>query len=170
MWPSRQKIIKFAIVKNENPTKMIKRILSISGRPGLFRLVNQGKNMLIVESLTTGKRTPAYAHDKVVSLGDITMYTQDSDEPLSNVLETIKEKNDGKPVDYKKMSESELRDYFGEILPDYDRERVYTNDIRKVFAWYNDLIGAGVTEFKDKEIAEDEAAEATEAADEAQTD
>lgn len=148
---------------------MVKRILSIAGRPGLFKLVNQGKNMLIVESLATGKRTPAYAHDKVVSLGDVSIYTSEDDEPLTNVFQTIKEKNDGKEVDYKSMSDAELREYFGEILPDYDRDRVYTNDIRKVFAWYNQLIGAGITEFKDNEIAEDKAAEAAEAADEAQT-
>lgn len=146
---------------------MINRILSIAGRPGLFKLVNQGKNMLIVESLSTGKRTPAYAHDKVVSLGDISIYTPESDVPLKEIFETIKEKNSGAAVDYKKMSETELREYFGEILPDYDRERVYTTDIRKVFAWYNELISAGITEFKDKEIAEDEAAEAAETADNA---
>lgn len=148
---------------------MIKKILSIAGRPGLYKLVSQGKNMLIVESLATGKRTPAYAHDKVVSLGDISIYTTESDVPLAEVFETIKEKNAGKPVDVKKMDDAEVRTYFAEILPDFDRDRVYTNDIRKVFAWYNDLIGAGVTEFKDKEIAEDEAAEAAEKADEAQT-
>lgn len=148
---------------------MIKQILSISGRPGLYKLVNQGKNMLIVESLATGKRTPAYAHDKVVSLGDISIYTPESDVPLSEVLNTIKEKNEGKEVDYKKMTDAELRQYFAEYLPDYDRDRVYTNDIRKVFAWYNQLIAAGVTEFKDNEIAEDQAAEVAEAADNAQT-
>lgn len=148
---------------------MIKRILSIAGRPGLFKLVNQGKNMLIVESLATGKRTPAYAHDKVVSLGDISIYTPENDVPLTEVFQSIKEKNEGKEVDYKAMSDADLREYFGEILPDYDRDRVYTNDIRKVFAWYNQLIAAGVTEFKDEQIAEDKAAEAAEAADEAQT-
>lgn len=149
---------------------MIKQILSISGRPGLFKLVNQGKNMLIVESLATGKRTPAYAHDKVVSLGDITMYTEQNDVPLADVFESIKEKNDGKAVDYKKLSETELREMFAQYLPDYDRERVYTNDIRKVFAWYNELIAAGVNEFKNKEIAEDKAAEEAEAADAAQVE
>lgn len=96
---------------------MIKQILSISGRPGLYKLVNQGKNMLIVESLATGKRTPAYAHDKVVSLGDISIYTPESDVPLSEVLNTIKEKNEGKEVDYKKMTDAELREYFAEYLP-----------------------------------------------------
>lgn len=148
---------------------MIKKILSIAGRPGLYKLVSQGKNMLIVESLATGKRTPAYAHDKVVSLGDISIYTTESDVPLTEVFETIKEKNAGKPVDVKKMDDAQVRAYFAEILPEFDRDRVYTNDIRKVFAWYNDLIGAGVTEFKDKEIAEDEAAEAAEKVDDAQT-
>ncbi len=148
---------------------MIKRILSISGRPGLFKLVSQGKNMLIVESLQNGKRTPAYAHDKVVSLGDISIYTEDEDVPLANVLEAIKEKNDGKPVDVKKMDDASVRAMFAEALPTFDEERVYTNDIRKVYAWYNQLIAAGITEFKDKEIAEDQAAEAAEKADEAET-
>lgn len=149
---------------------MLKRILSIAGRPGLFKLVNQGKNMLIVESLTTGKRTPAYAHDKVVSLGDISIYTNEGDVPLSEVFETIKEKNNGQPVDVKAIgSDADIRNYFAEILPEFDNERVYTNDIKKVFAWYNQLIAAGVTEFKDEEIAQDEAAEAAEKADEEQT-
>lgn len=149
---------------------MLKRILSIAGRPGLFKLVNQGKNMLIVESLTTGKRTPAYAHDKVVSLGDISIYTNEGDVPLSEVFETIKEKNNGQPVDVKAIgSDADIRNYFAEILPEFDNERVYTNDIKKVFTWYNQLIASGVTEFKDEEIAQDEAAEAAEKADEEQT-
>lgn len=148
---------------------MIKRILSISGRPGLFKLVSQGKNMLIVESLQNGKRTPAYAHDKVVSLGDISIYTEDDDVPLADVLETIKEKNDGKPVNVKAMDDVSVRAMFAEVLPTFDDERVYTNDIRKVYAWYNQLIAAGITEFKDNEIAEDQAAEAAEKADDAET-
>lgn len=148
---------------------MIKKILSIAGRSGLYKLVSQGKNMLIVESLANGKRTPAYAHDKVVSLGDISIYTSENDVPLTEVFETIKEKNNGKPVDVKKMDDAEVRAYFAEILPEFDRDRVYTNDIRKVFAWYNDLIAAGVTEFKNNEIAEDQAADEAEKADEAQT-
>lgn len=136
---------------------MNQKILSISGRQGLYKLVNQGKNMLIVESLSTGKRTPAYAHDKVVSLTDVSIYTPESDEPLVNVFETIKEQNNGKPVEYKNMTETELREYFAKVLPDYDRERVYTTDIRKVFAWYNELIAAGITEFKEKETTANEA-------------
>lgn len=158
-----------ALITNTN--NMLKRILSIAGRPGLFRLVNQGKNMLIVESLANGKRTPAYAHDKVVSLGDISIYTNEGDVPLTEVLETIRVKNDSKPVDVKALgSDAAIRAYFQEILPEFDQERVYTNDIKKLFSWYNQLIAAGVTEFKDEEIAQDEAAEAAEKADEAHTE
>lgn len=147
---------------------MLKRILSISGRPGLFRLVSQGKNMLIVESLQNGKRTPAYAHDKVVSLGDIAIYSNDEDTPLSQVFEMIKEKNNGESVDVNKMDGSELRAFFKEVMPDFDDERVHTSDIKKVFSWYNQLIAAGITDFKEKEIAEDKAAETAESADESQ--
>lgn len=147
---------------------MLKRILSISGKPGLYRLVSQGKNMLIVESLANGKRTPAYARDKVVSLGDISIYTTDNDVPLTEVLEKVKEATNGQPVDAKAMDDSSLRDYFKTILPDYDEERVYTTDIKKLFSWYNQLIAAGVTDFKDEEIAQDEAAEAAEKADDEQ--
>ncbi len=134
---------------------MIKNILSISGKPGLFKLVSQGKNMLIVESLTNGKRTPAYAHDKVVSLGDIAIYSTEGDVPLADVFESIKTKNEGKQVDIKSMSPEEIRSYFAEILPDFDDERVYTNDIKKVFVWYNQLINAGISEFKDEEPAQE---------------
>ena len=103
-----------------------------------------------------------------MSLGDIAIYTNEGDVPLSDVFEVIKEKNNGNAVDVKKMSDSEVRAYFAEILPEFDDERVYTNDIRKVFAWYNQLIAVGITEFKDKEIAEDQAADEAEKADEAE--
>lgn len=139
---------------------MLKTILSISGRPGLFKLVNQGKNMLIVESLMTGKRTPAYAHDKVISLGDIAIYTTEEDIPLTDVFEAIRVKNEGKQVDVKAIGgDNEIRAYFAEILPDFDDERVYTNDIKKVFSWYNQLIGAGFDSFKTEEPEEGKAEE-----------
>ncbi len=130
---------------------MLKRILSISGKQGLFRLVNQGKNMLIVESLLNGKRTPAYAHDKIISLGDIAIYTVENDVPLADVFEAVKEKNEGKHVDVKALGDDEaVRAYFKEILPDFDEERVYTTDIKKVFNWYNQLLDAGFTTFKEE--------------------
>ncbi|MCI5782876.1 MAG: DUF5606 domain-containing protein [Bacteroidales bacterium] len=130
---------------------MLKRILSISGKQGLFRLVNQGKNMLIVESLLNGKRTPAYAHDKIISLGDIAIYTVENDVPLADVFEAVKEINEGKHVDVKALGDDEaVRAYFKEILPDFDEERVYTTDIKKVFNWYNQLLDAGFTTFKEE--------------------
>lgn len=128
---------------------MLKGILSISGRPGLFRLVNPGKNMLIVESLATGKRTPAYSHDKVISLGDISIYTVEEDVPLADVLKAIKVKMEGKPVDVKALGKDEnIRAFFAEVLPEFDDERVYTNDIKKLLSWYNQLLAAGIDTFK----------------------
>ena len=148
---------------------MIRRILSIAGKPGLYKLVSQGKNMLIVESLSTGKRTPAYAHDKVISLNDVSIYTQGEDMPLAEVFDKIANANDSQPVDLKKFADDNaIRAYFGEVLPEFDPDRVYNNDIKKVFSWYNQLIAAGVTKFKEDEIKEDEAAEAAEKADNAE--
>ena len=140
---------------------MLKNILSISGRPGLFRLVNRGKNMLIVESIANGKRTPAYAHDKVISLADISIYTEDGEDTLlGNVLEAVKTKTDGMPVDVKALGgDKEIREYFGEILPEFDRERVYTTDIKKLFSWYNQLLQAGITDFAPEAEETEEAAE-----------
>lgn len=136
---------------------MLKTVLSISGRPGLYKLVSQGKNMLIVEAIGTGKRLPAYAHDKIISLGDIAIYTLEEDLPLADVFESIKEKNNGKTVDVKAMKgDKEIREYFATVLPDFDDERVYTNDIKKVFSWYNILVEAGMTEFKSTELEEAE--------------
>lgn len=131
---------------------MLKTILSISGRPGLYKLVSQGKNMLIVEALATGKRTPAYARDKVVSLGDISIYTTEGDVALWTVLEAVKVRQEGAPVDVKGFADDKaVRDYFGDVLPAFDRERVYTADIRKLLNWYNLLIAAGITDFKPEE-------------------
>lgn len=147
---------------------MLKKILSISGKPGLYRLVSNGKNMLIVESLSTGKRTPAYAHDKVMSLGDISIYTTDGDMPLAEVFEKVKAATGAKEVDLKAIGDgTPLREYFKTILPEYDEDRVHTSDIRKLFTWYNQLVAADVTDFKENEIAQDQAAEAAEAADNA---
>lgn len=143
---------------------MKERILAIAGKPGLYSLVSQGKNMLIVENIETGKRTPAYATDKVMSLGDIAIYTEDEDKPLYEIFEAIKEKNEGKVVDLKSFSTPEdLRAYFGEILPEFDQERVHNNDIKKVFTWYNKLVLAGITDFSvDTDVEEGAEAETKE--------
>lgn len=142
---------------------MIKGIIAITGKPGLFKLLSRGKNALIVEELRTGKRQPAYNHEKVISLADISMYTEGGDVPLGDVLEALSAKTDCKPVDVKGFkSDEEIRDFFGEVLPTYDRDRVYTTDIRKLFNWYNQLLAAGITKFKADEAEETE--EAKEAA------
>lgn len=126
---------------------MIRKIVSIAGKPGLYKLVSQGRNMLIVEALATGRRTPAYAHDKVISLADVAIYTTEEDMPLGQVLEKVKEATNGQPVDVKSYADADLRNYFATILPNFDQDRVYTTDIRKLFSWYNILIASGITEF-----------------------
>ncbi len=127
---------------------MMKEILSISGKPGLFKLVSQGKNMLIVESLIDGKRVPAYSKDKVISLGDIAIYTETEEIPLAQVLENIKSLENGElcPVD-SKADNNVLRTYMEKVLPNYDKDRVYPSDMRKLYAWYNILINANIKEF-----------------------
>ena len=149
---------------------MLQGIISISGKPGLYRLLSRGRNGLIVENITTGKRIPTYGTDRVMSLADITMYTNEGDMPLSDVMQKILAYTDSQPIDVKSLtSDQDYRDLFEKILPTFDKERVYTTDIKKLFSWYNLLVAAKVIEFKDEEIKEDEAAEAAEAADEAET-
>lgn len=132
---------------------MLRTILSISGKPGLYKLVAQAKNMLIVETIAPEKkRIPAYGNEKITSLGDIAMYTIEGETPLAQVLIAIRDKEDGAviPFDLKKASSDQLRNYFAEVLPNFDRERVYTSDIKKLFAWYNILVTNGITEFEEK--------------------
>ena len=129
---------------------MLKTVLSIAGKPGLYKLVSQGKNMLIVESLIDKKRFPAYGNEKIISLGDIAMYTDSEDVPLKDVLLAMREKENGAAVslDWKKASAEELRDYLAEVLPAFDRDRVHTSDIKKLIAWYNLLVSSGMTDFE----------------------
>ena len=131
---------------------MLKTILSISGKPGLYKLISQGKNMLIVESVNAEKkRFPAYGNEKIISLADIAMYTDDAEVPLYDVQASI---------DPKKATPEQLREYLAEVLPNFDRERVYVADIKKLVAWYNILISNGITEFKPEgEVKEEAAAE-----------
>ena len=131
---------------------MLKTILSVSGKPGLFRLVSNAKNMVIVESLTDKRRLPIYARDKVVSLGDIAMYTDEGEVPLSEVLTKIQEKENGAQASVATNSKPDvLKKYFAEILPTYDRDRVYDTDIKKLISWYNLLSAAGIT-FANEEV------------------
>ena len=118
--------------------------------------------MLIVEAIdATKKRQPIHATDKVVSLGDIAMYTDDEEVPLWQVLENVKNKCEGAvcAIDYKKADNEELADFFAEVLPNYDRDRVYMSHVRKLIQWYNILINNGLNEF----VPEEEGEETTEA-------
>ena len=134
---------------------MNERTLSISGKPGLYKLVSQGKNMLIVEELATGKRRPAYMRDKVMSLADIAMYTTEEDVPLYTIYNNISKLENGKAVDINALaSDDDVREYFAKVLPDFDRDRVYTSDIRKALSWYNQLVAAGITAFVEEKTAE----------------
>lgn len=126
---------------------MINGVLSISGKPGLFRLISRGNNMLIVESIEDKRRLPAYAKDKVVSLADVAIYTDNGETPLSDVFELINKKESGKPVNIDLKDKEALKTYFAEVLPSFDREHVYANDIKKVISWYNILINDGLTDF-----------------------
>ncbi|MEG0947837.1 MAG: DUF5606 domain-containing protein [Bacteroidales bacterium] len=136
---------------------MLKNILSISGKPGLFKLVSRGKNMLIVESLATGKRQPAYSHDKVLSLADIAMFTTEGETPLNEVMNAVKAKENGGVTSVStKSTAEELRTWFADILPDFDRDRVYPSDIKKLITWYNLLTETGNNDF-DAEVEEPEA-------------
>ena len=140
---------------------MLRTILSVTGRPGLFKILSQGRGLILVEELGSGKRFPIHARDKVVSLGDIAMYTESGDTPLGEILDKVYAKYDGKNIDVKGLvKEGGLRKAFEEIVEDYDRDRVYENDIKKLFTWYNILIANGFTEFAEKE-AEDPKAEET---------
>ena len=135
-------------------------ILAVTGKPGLYRLVSRGNNMLIVESLVDGKRMPTYARDRIVALSDVSMFTNADDVRLCDVLTSAGKKEGLKPVamDPKKASNAELQAWFDEVLPDWDRDRVYPSDIRKLIAWYNILVKAGITDFSidEEEPAEEE--------------
>ena len=131
---------------------MKETILAISGKPGLYKLISRGKGNLIVEALdATHRRQPAFGTDRITSLGDIAMFTDDEDIPLTDVLENMKNLEKGKKssVDNKKASGEELREYFAKVLPNCDRDRVQNSHIKKLIQWYNILIENGITDFKD---------------------
>ena len=137
---------------------MLKDILAITGKPGLYKLVNRGTNMLIVESLIDGKRQPTYARDKIVALSEISMFTNGEDARLGDVLTSVGRKEGLKPVgfDPKKADNETLKSWFGQVLPDWDEDRVYPSDIRKLIQWYNILVNAGITDFTIEEAATEE--------------
>lgn len=138
---------------------MQQTILAIAGKPGLYKLVTRGNNNLIVEALdATHKRLPAFATDRITSLGDIAMFTETDDVPLTDVLDNLKKLENGKKasINEKKASSAELHEYFSKVLPEWDQDRVKDSHIKKLITWYNILIEAGITDFKDEEEEKEE--------------
>ena len=138
---------------------MFERVLTISGKPGLYRLLSQGRNRFIVEAVDASKkRLPVHNSDKVVMLDDIAIYTDTEEIPLREVFAKILEKEGGVlSFDLKAATPEELVEYFESVMPDYDRERVYLTHIKKIYAWYNILVENGVVDFAREEAAEDTA-------------
>jgi len=130
---------------------MLKGILSISGKSGLFKLVSQMEKGIIVESIETKKREPAYASHKISTLEDIAIFTEDEEVLLKDIFLKIKEKTGGKEAIAHKSPDKEIKKYFAEILPDYDEDRVYVSDMKKVFRWYNILAKHDMLEEKSSE-------------------
>ena len=138
---------------------MFERVLTISGKPGLYRLLSQGRNMFIVEAVDASKkRLPVHNSDKVVMLDDIAIYTDTEEIPLREVFAKILEKEGGVlSFDLKAATPEELVEYFESVMPDYDRERVYLTHIKKIYAWYNILVENGVVDFTREEVAGEDA-------------
>lgn len=128
----------------------LKEILAISGYGGLFKYVSQGRNGIIVEGLEDKKRMNAFSHFKVSSLNDIAIFCDSGEVALREVFKKISEKENGGLAFNGKIEDKKLKDYFAEILPDYDREKVYTSDIKKVISWYNLLQKNGITNFEEE--------------------
>ena len=140
---------------------MFETVLTISGKPGLYRLLSRGRNLFIVACVDASKkRQPVYDSDQVVMLDDIAIYTDTEEVPLRNVFAKIYEKENGVlSFDLKMSTPEELVEYFEGIMPDYDRERVYLTHIKKMYSWYNILVANGITDFEAAEENEAEAAE-----------
>ena len=137
---------------------MLKEILSISGKPGLFKLISNTPNALIVESLLDGKRSPAYSNAKIIALEDISIYTENEDIPLKSVFKRIFEKENGKPAINHKESANAITAYIESVLPEYDKNRVYVSDMRKMIQWYNLLLSKNLLNLEEEEGKQEESA------------
>jgi len=132
---------------------MLKGILAISGQPGLYKLVTEAKNSIIVESLLNGKRMPAYSTSKISALADISVFTETGEIQLKELFKLIQES--GKTVE-SKASSNEIKSFFEEILPEYDKDRVYVSDMKKIFQWYQLLTDQNLLIETEVEIKEEE--------------
>jgi len=133
----------------------LRTVLSVSGKPGLFKLIAHQKNGVVVESLLDGKRTAISANANVSSLGDIAIYTYEEEVPLSDVFKAMAEVTEGKEALSHKSSKDQLEDFFGEVLPKFDQERVYASDIKKVVQWFNILVKNDLLSILEEEVSEE---------------
>jgi hypothetical protein len=129
----------------------LKEIMAIAGKPGLYKMVAQAKNGIIVESIIDQKRIQAFTHDKISSLEEISIFTETEDKPLKAVLKNFFEKLEGKPAPEFKNDVAKLKAFFGEMLPDYDKEKVYVSHMQKIVNWYNLLVEHELLNFDEKE-------------------
>jgi hypothetical protein len=142
---------------SKNTTSMLKDILSIAGYPGLYRYLKNSRNGIIVENLETGKRMNADATARINSLEDISIYTDEGDMELKDVFKAIHEHENGqKSFNPKKASGKELKEYFSKVVPNYDEERVYTSDMKKILTWYNTLQQLDMIDLSEEESEQDE--------------
>lgn len=135
---------------------MLKGILSVSGQSGLFKMVAESKNNIIIESLETLKRMPVHSTSKVSALEDIAIYTENGDVPLKEIFKVIFDTENGGPAINPKATAFELKSYFEKIVPKYDKDRVYISDIKKVLLWYNTLQSKNLIHFSEEEDKNEE--------------
>lgn len=141
----------------------LSKIVSISGRPGLFLVKSQAVGKIIVESLIDGRCSPAFIRDRMSSLEEISIYSVDEDKPLKEVFRGIHDKmGDHVDFDVKKASNDQLKAKFLEVMPDYDQDAVYPSDMKKVFQWYQMLMDKGLLNFDEEVKVEEAQPEATE--------
>ncbi len=129
----------------------LSKILAITGRPGLYKMLAQTKNGLVVESFLDGKKMTAFSHERISSLEEISIFTTDEDLPLKDVLKMIYDMLDGEKALSHKSDPEELKEFFKEAVPNYDEENVYVSDIKKVVQWYNLLQENNMLEFEKEE-------------------
>ena len=135
----------------------LKEIMAIAGKPGLFKMVAQAKNGIIVESIIDQKRIQAFTHDKISSLEEISIFTETEDKPLKELLKSMFEKLEGKEAPDFKNDNNKLKTFFGEMMPDYDKERVYVSHMQKIVTWYNLLLQQDLLNFEEEETATEKA-------------
>ncbi len=134
----------------------LSKILAISGKPGLYKMLSETKNGLLVESIDNQKRFPVFAHEKISSLEEISIFTEDDDMPLKEIFKKMHELLEGKEAPDHKSDPAKLKAFFKEAVPEYDQERVYNSDIKKVIHWYNQLHGHNLLEFTEEEEEKEE--------------